>query len=286
MSLLLAALDEKTSIGEVCRGLQEVLSRQGIPFEILVVDDGSVDGTGAIAREAGATVITHPHNKGYGASLKTGARQAKYETLVTFDADGQHDPADVLRLLGEMESGRYDMVVGARGKGSPISRKRAPGKKVLSWVANYLAGTSIPDLNSGLRAVRREVFLEFIHILPNQFSLTTTITLALLKAGYIVGYIPVVAGERVGGSSSVNVFVDGYKTLLQIVNTIVLFDPNRVFIPASLALFLLGVSYGLYTVVTEFNIASGSLLLIITALITFFFGIIADQLSALRRERK
>ena len=286
ISLLVAAYNESEAIDGVCRGLKDTLAVYGGPWELIVIDDGSEDGTGDIASKAGATVVTHPYNKGYGASLKTGARKARYPLLVFFDSDGQHDPRDVPRLLEQMEQAGYDMVVGARGKDSPVSFRRAPGKKVLSLVANYLAGMKIPDLNSGLRVVRRELFDEFVHILPNQLSLTSTLTLALAKAGYNVGYLPILVTRRRGRPSSVRVFGDGYRTLMLLINTIVLFNPNKVFVPVSIFLFLLGTVYGAYSAVKWFNIPSGALLLILTSLIIFFFGIIADQLSSMRRERK
>jgi glycosyltransferase involved in cell wall biosynthesis len=286
ISLLLAAYNEATPIGDVVRTLRQSLEEYGGEYEILVIDDGSEDGTGTIAAEAGAKVISHPANKGYGASLKTGARRAHYPLLVFFDVDGQHDPSDVAKVVEEMARGEFDMVVGARGAGSHVSLSRAPGKKLLAWVANYLAETKIPDLNSGLRAVRRDVFFEFIHILPNQFSLTSTLTLALMKAGYTVAYVPIVVRRRSGRPSNVRIFRDGFKAFMLIVNTIVLFNPNKVFVPASIVLFLVGSLYALYTIVTDFNIGSGALLTIITSMIVFFFGIIADQLSSMRRERR
>jgi glycosyltransferase involved in cell wall biosynthesis len=258
ISLLLAAYNEAGPIGDVVRGLRQSLEEYGGEYEILVIDDGSEDGTGKIAAEAGAEVVTHPANKGYGVSLKTGARRARYPVLVFFDSDGQHDPADVKKIVEELARGEFDMVVGARGEGSHVSLARAPGKKLLARVANYLAETRIPDLNSGLRAVSRDVFFEFVHILPNQFSLTSTLTLALLKAGYTVAYVPIVVRRRSGRPSNVRIFRDGFKAFMLIVNTIV----------------------------TDFNIGSGALLTIITSMIIFFFGIIADQLSSLRRERK
>ena len=280
------AFNEQGTIARVCRGLMSTLESRGEPYEVLVVDDGSSDETGSIARGEGVTVITHLSNKGYGASLKAAARRSRYSVLVTFDSDGQHDPADVLRLIEELEKYECDMVIGARGKDSPVSWRRAPGKKILSVVSNYLAGEKIPDLNSGLRAVRSSAFFDFIHILPNTFSLSTTLTLALLKEGFNVCYIPIVIKERGGGKSQVSILKDGYKTILLLINTIVLFNPNKVFLPASFILFVMGSIYAMYTIAVAFHVASGALLLLITSMIIFFFGIVADQLSAIRRERR
>lgn len=286
ISVIVPAFNEKHNIKQVCGGLVDVLSKCGREYEILVIDDGSNDGTGEAAGETGVKVVNHPYNKGYGASLKTGCRKASYPLLVFFDSDGQHNPEDIPRLLEKMDSGEYEMVVGSRGKNSPVKWTRAPGKKLLSVVANYLAGVKIPDLNSGLRAVRKEALMEFIHILPNEFSLTSTLTLALLKAGYNLAYIPITAGRRKGRSSNVRIIRDGIRTLLLITNIVVLFNPNKVFVPASIFMFLLGSLYALYTIITIFHIGSGALLLIITSLIIFFFGIIADQLSSMRREKR
>ena len=286
VSVLMAAWNEKDSVRPVCRKVVDVMTRHGEPYEIILVDDGSIDGTGDHARQEKVTVISHPYNKGYGASLKTAARASRYSCLALIDPDGQHDPEDLPRLLEKFETGDFDMVVGSRSKASASQLTRRPGKRLLSWTANYLSGTNIPDLNSGLRILRKDRFLEFIHILPNQFSLTTTLTLSFLMDGYSVGYIPIIARKRVGRHSNVKVVRDGYLAILTIINTIVLFNPNKVFIPAALLLFSLGLLYSGYSIIKTFNIPSGALLLLLTSVIVFFFGIIADQISAIRRERK
>jgi hypothetical protein len=179
------------------------------------------------------------------------------------------------------------MVVGIRKKGSYTPILRRPGKWILNIVTNYLSGSKIPDLNSGFRAIKKSKVLEFMSILPNGFSFSTTITLAMLKSAYNVKYVPIAVSKRVGRKSSVNVFKDGLQTLLLIIRVIVLFNPLKVFVPASMILFGLGFFYALFVVIfVQFHIPSGAILLIISSFIVFFFGILADQIAGLRRGRE
>jgi glycosyltransferase involved in cell wall biosynthesis len=250
--------------------------------EIIVVDDGSTDETGHVAAEAGARVIRHHHNKGYGAALKAGIRAAEREIVVTFDADGQFDTSDIAKLVDALSEN--DMAVGTRpqGAGSPTLRK--PGKWLLSKTANYLAQTEIPDLNCGFRALRTDTAKHFLNLLPNGFSFTTTITLAMFKDGYNVAYIPITVRPRMAGKSSVRV-ADGFNTLLLIIRIIALFDPLKVFLPASALLFAAGVLYSVLDSLAfgRLNIAAGAVILFVSAVMVFMFGILADQVSAIRR---
>ena len=177
------------------------------------------------------------------------------------------------------------MVVGARTKKSKISLLRRPGKKILSITANYLAGMKIPDLNSGFRALKKSVAMEFMHILPNTFSFSTTITLALVTSGYNVKYVPIEAPERVG-KSKIKPFRDGFRFVLMIIRTISLFNPLKIFIPISIILFLSGISYLTYEIYSYENISDTSILLIVSSLIIFFFGVLSDQVSVLIRGRE
>ena len=220
------------------------------------------------------------HNKGYGAELKTGIRNARANTVVFFDADGQHNHEDVRRIASGIQE--YDMVVGARDEESYQSYLRMPGKKILTSVANYLAETKIPDLNSGFRAIRKSVVKRFMHILPNTFSFTTTITLALFKSGYEIHYIPISTHKRVG-KSTVKVR-DGFRMFILILRMIMLFDPLKVFLPPSLILLSVGSIFVLYTLVTEYVIWKSGMLLIFSGITIFFFGLLADQVSNIRRE--
>ena len=279
ISIIIPAHNEEEGIADVINGVK----RLNKGYEIIVVDDGSVDNTYNLAADTGVKVIRHPYNKGYGAALKTGIRNAEADIVLFIDADGQHKPADIQKLIQHI--GDYDMVVGARTKKSKISLLRRPGKKILGITANYLASMKIPDLNSGFRALKKNIAMEFMHILPNSFSFSTTITLALITSGYSVKYVPIEAPERVG-TSKIKPFRDGFRFILMIVRTIALFNPLKIFLPISLLLFLSGVSYLIYEVIVYVDISDTSLLLIISSLLIFFFGILSDQVSVLIRGRE
>jgi glycosyltransferase involved in cell wall biosynthesis len=279
VSVIIPAFNEEQGIADVLPCLLETLSTTGYPYEVIVIDDGSTDCTAEIAARFGVQVISHRSNKGYGASLKTGIRAALYELIVMMDSDGQHDPADVLRLV-EM-AGAHDMVVGARSRGSHSPALRRPGKWLLQVVANYLAGVRIPDLNSGLRIFTRDLALRFMHILPNGFSFTTTLTLACLKENFQIGWMPIVVTPR-SGKSTVKPIQDGYNTFILILRTIVLFDPLKVFLPPSILLGLFGLLFSLYGVIRFKSLPDTGVLVITTAIILFFLGILADSISALR----
>ena len=286
ISIIIPAYNEQASIGNVLAGLNDWRGQA----EIIVVDDASTDHTGDIARASGVRVIRHPHNKGYGAGLKTGIRAASGDIIVMMDADSEHDAGQIALLLDNF--GDNDMVVGARGKGSHAPLMRRILKWPLYRVADYLAGTKIPDLNSGFRAVRREVALRFLHILPNGFSLSTTLTLALFKEGYNTAYVPITTGARVG-TSTVHPLRDGVNTLILIIRIIALFDPIKVFLPTSIGLFLIGVLYWIGSgilrfaqhVEPAFHIPTGAMFMLVSAVIVFMFGVLADQVSAIRREK-
>ncbi|MCX7838403.1 MAG: glycosyltransferase family 2 protein [Anaerolineae bacterium] len=286
ISIIIPAYNVEGSIGRVLEGLHVWRDRA----EIIVIDDGSTDRTAEIAERAGVRVIRHRVNKGYGAALKTGIRAARGEIIVMMDSDGEHDAAYIQALLDAMPDNA--MVVGARGKGSHAPLLRRPGKWILGKVANFLAETNIPDLNSGLRAFRKDIVQSFLHILPNGFSFTTTLTLALFKEGYNIAYVPITTTPRVG-KSTVDPIRDGMNTLMLIIRIIALFDPLKVFLPMSIVLFLIGVAYwiasGVYryasNIVPAFHIPTGAMLMMLSAVIVFMFGILADQVSAVRRER-
>ncbi len=281
VSIVIPAFNEDRGLPRVLAALEDWRQR-GV--EIIVVDDGSTAGTRAAAESAGVRVIHHRSNKGYGASLKSGIRAARGDVIITMDSDGQHNPADIQRLLDELVDA--DMVVGMRGKGSHTPSLRKPGKWVLAKVANYLAETNIPDLNSGFRAIRCQTVKRFLHILPNGFSFSTTLTLALFKEGYNVAYVPITAAPRTG-KSTVKPLRDGFNTILLIMRTVALFDPLKVFLPASVLLLLIGILYWILDSVYlgRPNIPSGAVILFVSAVVVFMFGILADQVSAIRREK-
>jgi len=285
VSIVIPAYNEEESIRDVIIKIHEALKNARSNYEIVVVNDGSADNTSKVAKELGVKVIDHPYNKGYGASIKSGTRKALYDVIFLIDADGQHNANDILELLKYVNE--YEMVVGIRKRSSYTPVLRRPGKWLLNLVANYLSDSKIPDLNSGFRAIKKNRLLEFMNILPNGFSFSTTITLAMLKSAYNVKYVPIGVSRRVGRKSSVNVFKDGLQTLLLIMRVIVLFNPLKVFVPASMILFGLGFFYALFVVIfVQFHIPSGAILLVISSFILFFFGILADQIAALRRGKE
>ncbi|MCA9442479.1 MAG: glycosyltransferase family 2 protein [Candidatus Omnitrophica bacterium] len=275
-SVLIPAFNEAQTIHEVV----DAIRSQHPDFEVIVIDDASTDSTGDLAEEAGANVIRRKTNQGYGAALKEGLRQAKGEFVLFMDADGQHRAEELSKLIEEIEGA--DMVVGSRPK-EILVRSRSWGKKFLAWIANYLSRQEIPDLNSGFRILRKEAALSYLPILPNGFSLTTTITLAMLKDGREVRYVPIEGSPRKGGESQVRMVRDGMGTLLMILRVIMLFDPLRVFTPIALVQIVLGVLYTLYTVVSDTNITETSPMLLLSGFGFLFFGLLADQVSNLRR---
>ena len=276
-SVVIPAYNEAAVIG----GLVSELSAVASWHEIIVVDDGSSDGTGERAREAGASVVRHPYNKGNGASVKTGIRAASGEFILIIDGDGQHRPADAGRLVARL--GEYDLVVGARAGSTQATQARRLGNRLLNALAGYLTGRPIPDLTSGFRAARREHLREFLHLLPNGFSTPTTTTLAFIKAGYSVAFEPVEAATRVG-RSKIKLVRDGARFFLIALKVVTLFSPLRVFLPVSFAAFVLGAGYAVWTIATQSHVTNSSVLLIMLAVIVFLVGLVSEQIAALRFE--
>ncbi|MCL5957701.1 MAG: glycosyltransferase family 2 protein [Chloroflexi bacterium] len=278
LSVIIPAYNEADVVAEVVSGVRGVRP----DAEIIVVDDASTDGTGRIAKELGVVVVRHPYNKGNGAAVKSGLRRARGEIVLLMDADGQHDAEDVEDLLAPL--GDYDMVVGARTTESDTSIIRDLGNFLLNRMASYLVGIQIPDLTSGFRAMKREVIMEFIHLLPNAYSYPTTSTLSLLKAGYSVKFTPIKMHRRVG-KSKVKLLRDGVRFVLIILKMITLYSPLKVFFPISAILFLLGSAYAVYTIATQVHITNSSVLLISMSIIIFLIGLVSEQVAALRFER-
>lgn len=279
VTVVIPAFNEGTHIGNVVREL--IAEVPGV--HVLVVDDGSSDNTREAARSAGADVIGHRRNTGYGASLRTGIFAAKTSHVATYDADGQHRPEDLRKMIAC--AGEFDIVIGARGKDSHREMSRRPGKWVLSVVANLLAGQRIPDLNCGLRVMNRGIILRYVHLWPRGFSASTTTTICMLQRGYDVEFMPITTRKREGGKSMVKKVGDGLRTIQLIVRLIILFNPQRFFLPPALFLTLAGLIYGVVrALIGHAGIPTLAVMVVVTGLITGMFGLLAEQISALRLE--
>ena len=279
ISIIIPAYNEAGSIGSVV--LEVVKGFKGKKLELLVIDDGSNDHTGDIASKNGAIVIRHSHNKGYGASLKTGIRNAHGNWVLFMDADGQHRSEDALKLFTAV--GQNDMVVGQRTQLVHSPFWRMPGKWALGWMANYLTRQRIPDLNSGLRLIKREIVTRYMELCPNGFSFSTTITMILFNRGYEIAYIPFEIKKR-KGKSTVSI-ATGLDTLLLILRIATLIDPLRIFVPLSLIIGFIGLAWGIPYAIMGNGISVGSMLAIVTSILLFSIGLISDQISQMRLEK-
>ena len=276
ISVVIPAFNEEAGIAAVIAELRRILEEQQISPEIIVIDDGSTDGTARNALSAGARLLQHRSNRGYGAALKSGIANASNELIVITDADGTYPAEYIPKLLEQLD--RADMVVGARtGRNVRIPLIRKPAKLVLNWLANYLTNSKIPDLNSGLRAFRRGVVAQYFPILPDQFSWTTTITLAMHCDHYAVDYVPIDYRKREGKSKIVP--WDAGSFLVLILRTAMLFRPIRIFLPI-VGLFLL---YGLAKTGIDLshqpNISASAQLAFLSALLILLIGMLGDAIA-------
>ncbi|MGZ8424806.1 MAG: glycosyltransferase family 2 protein [Candidatus Binatia bacterium] len=251
--------------------------------EIIVVDDGSNDRSAAIAMAAGANVVRHPYNIGNGAAIKSGMRAAQGKFIVLMDGDGQHKPEDIPKLLAAAEI--YHMVVGARAKGSKLRLHRNLANMVYNLLASYVTRFTVEDLTSGFRVMRRRDALRFIDLLPNTFSYPTTLTLAFLRSGLTVKYVPIQTLYR-AGQSKISLVTDGILFLLIITKIATLFSPFRVFLPVSVFFFLGGLGNYIYTYVTQNRFTNMSVFALSTAVIIFMLGLVSEQIALLRMERQ
>ncbi len=278
VTVLLPAYNEEQAIASTVQKIKELHP----DFEILVVDDGSTDNTMQAAMDAGANVWPHPYNIGNGAAIKTGLRCARGDWVVMMDSDGQHKPEDIARLLEHKD--RFDMVVGARSQGSKSSFHRAMANKLYNWFASYVTKFKVRDLTSGFRLMKKEVAQQYIYLLPNTFSYPSTLTLAYLRSGRSLKYVPIQTLAR-KGKSKIKLLSDGARFLLIISKVATLFSPLRVFLPISVLLFLTGIFYYLYTFVTAGRFTNMSALLFTSSLMIFMMGLISEQISQMRYDR-
>jgi glycosyltransferase involved in cell wall biosynthesis len=274
--------------GHAIAGVIAAVQAQAPEAEVLVIDDASSDDTAAVALAAGARVISQPYNKGNGAAIKAAIRNCRGDVLLIIDADGQHDPADIPRLLEHMQ--RYDMVVSVRSPDSHASRTRGVGNRLLARFASYVAQMEFADLTSGFRAMRTEVIREFVHLLPNRYSWPTTSLLCFAKAGYSIKFVPIAALRRTGGRSQQKLFRNGFKFMTIILRIVMLFSPLRVFFPVSLVMF--GLSLLAYLASVFFGVGgwlkipNATSALFTGAIVIFMFGLLAEQIVALGLGRR
>lgn len=276
LSIVLPAKNEADGLESL---LRDITSRHP-SAEVILVDDGSTDTTEEVALSVpGVTCIRHPLSIGNGAAIKTGARHASGEIIVFMDADGQHSPADICSLVARIDEG-YDLAVGARTHGSQANLGRGIANRVFNGLASLMAGYKILDLTSGFRAFRRDKFLPILYLLPNKFSYPTTSTMAFFRSGHFVTYVPIVAGKR-KGLSHIKVFRDGIRFLIIILKIGTLFSPMRFFLPISALLFVLATSLYMFTYYNYGRFTNMGALMYMSSLMTFLFGIVSEQISAL-----
>jgi glycosyltransferase involved in cell wall biosynthesis len=283
ISILIPAVNEAEIIADIIGHVCVTMDGLNRPYEILVIDDGSTDETALRAQNAGARVISHPYNIGNGAAVKTGIRQAKGDILVMMDGDGQHNPEDIPKLLEKI--GPYDMVVGARTGDSESHFHRDAANGFYNLFASYICKRKIRDLTSGFRAIKADIAGQFVSLLPNTFSYPTTITMAILRSGFSLAYVPIRANRCVG-KSKIKLIRDGSRFLLIMLKIATLFSPMRVFFPVSIAMFLTGVGYGIFRILfMGGRYGSTSAMLITMSVMIFMIGLVSEQIAQLRYDR-
>lgn len=279
VSIIVPAKNESTTIESVVSGAKRALP----DAEIIVVDDGSTDDTASIAEGAGARIVRHPESLGNGAAVKSGARAASGDILCFMDADGQHGAAEFAQLIEKIESG-YDMAIGARDAGSHASLGRFFANGLYNELASLICGRRIPDLTSGFRVVKAALFKQFLYLLPNGFSYPTTITMAFLRAGYPVGFVPIQARKR-AGKSHIRPIRDGLRFFAIIFKIATLYAPLKIFLPISGTFFAAGLGYYAYTYFTMGRFTNMSMLIFSASVIIFLIGLISEQITALTFSR-
>jgi len=278
--IIIPAKNEAQGLSE----LLPVLTSRYPQTKITVVNDGSTDETEDICKQHGVGIISHPYSMGNGAAIKTGARHATHDISVFMDADGQHDPQDIGKLIDMLGKG-YDMVVGSRNSDSQANVGRSYANKIYNRLASWMVGKRIADLTSGFRAVDTKKFREFLYLLPNGFSYPTTITMAFFRAGYVVGYTPIETKKR-HGRSHIRPLRDGFRFFLIIFRVGTLYSPLKLFVPVSFSFFCMGFLYYSYTYIHEDRFTNMSALLLSTSVIIFLIGLVSEQITSLIYNRE
>lgn len=278
VTILLPAYNEESVIGETVKNIRRLYP----DYEILVIDDGSTDNTMQVAIDAGANVWPHPYNIGNGAAIKSGLRLAKGEWVVMMDADGQHNPEDIARLVEYKD--QFDMVIGARTKKSKTSLHRDLANWFYNKFATYVTSYKIEDLTSGFRLVKKSVVDQYLYLLPNTFSYPTTLTMSYLRSGRSLKYIPIEVEKRIG-KSKIKLVEDGIRFFLIISKVATLFSPLRIFMPVSMLFFFTGLFYYAYTFIVAHRFTNMSALLFSTSIVVFMIGLVSEQITQMRFDR-
>ena len=265
--------------GAAIAGVVETARQEFPDAEILVVDDGSSDDTADLAEQAGARVLKHPVSLGNGAAVKTGARAAGGELVAFMDADGQHNAAELHALIDRIDAG-FDMVVGARSSNGHANIGRLFANGFYNDLASRMSGQKIPDLTSGFRVAKTELFRKFLYLLPNGFSYPTTITMAFLRSGFPIDFVPIDVAKR-QGRSHIRPLRDGVRFFIIIFKIATLYSPLKIFFPISAAFFATGLGYYAYTYFTSGRFTNMSLLVFSASVIIFLIGLISEQITAL-----
>jgi glycosyltransferase involved in cell wall biosynthesis len=275
ISIILPAKNEAAALKDLLPRLVEAQPQA----EIIVVDDGSTDGTRELCASLEIQCLSAPYSMGNGAAIKRGTRKAEGDVLIFMDGDGQHDPVDIARLLDRLEQG-YDMVVGARDWSSQAGVGRGVANTFYNWLATRMTGHVVADLTSGFRVVRAERFREFLHLLPNGFSYPTTSTMAFFRSAYAVAYEPIKASTRIG-KSHIKPVRDGIRFLLIIFKIATLYSPLKLFVPASGVFFLLGCVNYAWTFIHDSRLTNMSTLMWSASVIVFLIGLVSEQITSL-----
>jgi len=282
VAIVIPAYNEHDGVAPTVERVKASMREVQCTYEIVVVDDGSTDGTAEEAAKTGVRVIRQDENRGYGAALKTGILKTRSEHVLITDADGTYPPEAIATLIAGMKD--YDMTVGARAaEDRSILRRRRLPKRFLGWLASYLAGRKIPDLNSGQRVMRRSVLMQFLHILPPGFSFTTTITLAMLCNGYSVMYQPIQCDARVGSSKLRAKEFTAF--ILLVLRTVVLFNPLKVFLPIGTMLFAIGLVKFIYDL-TLWNLSETAVMAFLASIVVWSLGLLADMISRVQLQQR